>query len=47
LINSRIGDHQWYISDNSKFIKDYPQWNQKYDYKMILDEIIKKEISKN
>ncbi len=47
LINSRIGDHQWYISDNLKFIKDYPTWNQKYDFKMIIDEIINQEIHQN
>ena len=23
---ARIGDHQWYISDLSKFQEDYPQW---------------------
>jgi CDP-paratose 2-epimerase len=23
---NRIGDHQWYISDLSKFQEDYPQW---------------------
>jgi hypothetical protein len=23
---SRIGDHQWYISDLTKFKSDYPEW---------------------
>ena len=23
---NRIGDHQWYISDLTKFQNDYPQW---------------------
>ena len=24
--DARIGDHQWYISDLTKFKSDYPQW---------------------
>jgi CDP-paratose 2-epimerase len=32
----RIGDHQWYITDNSKFKNDYPDW----DIEISLDEII-------
>jgi CDP-paratose 2-epimerase len=24
--DARIGDHQWYISDLTKFKTDYPQW---------------------
>ena len=27
LKSNRIGDHIWWISDNSKFKKDYPHWN--------------------
>ena len=23
---ARIGDHKWYISDNTKFVTDYPNW---------------------
>ena len=34
---ARIGDHQWYISDLSKFKKDYPEW----DITISLDETIK------
>ena len=37
---NRVGDHIWYISDNSKFIKDYPNWKQKYDTKKIINELI-------
>ena len=33
---ARIGDHQWYISDLSKFKKDYPEW----DITISLDETI-------
>jgi len=24
--SNRIGDHVWWISDNSKFKNDYPEW---------------------
>ena len=37
---NRIGDHIWYITDNSKFKKDYPKWKQKYNTNKILDELI-------
>jgi|TARA_B110000259_G_C14029293_1_gene406033 CDP-paratose 2-epimerase len=37
---NRVGDHIWYISDLSKFQKDYPNWKQKYDTKEILEELI-------
>ena len=40
LSESRIGDHIWYITNNNKFKKNFPKWKQKYDYKMIIDEII-------
>jgi CDP-paratose 2-epimerase len=36
---NRIGDHIWYISDVSKFEKDYPGWRYKYDLDAILLEI--------
>ena len=36
----RVGDHKWYISDTRKFKKDYPNWNQKYNNKKILDELL-------
>ena len=34
---ARIGDHQWYISDLTKFKKDYPNW----DITISLEETIK------
>ena len=37
---SRTGDHQWYITDNSKFKKHYPNWKQLYSTSKILNEII-------
>ena len=36
----RVGDHIWYISDNSKFKKHYPNWKQKYNTSIIIDELI-------
>jgi CDP-paratose 2-epimerase len=36
----RVGDHQWYISDISKFKKSYPNFKLKYNVFKILDEII-------
>ena len=36
----RVGDHIWYISNTSKFKKDYPKWKQKYNTKKIIKELI-------
>ena len=36
----RKGDHIWYISDTSKFKKDFKTWNYKYNTKSIIIEII-------
>ena len=36
----RVGDHIWYISNISKFKKDYPNWNQIYNTKKIIEELI-------
>lgn len=38
---NRIGDHIWYVSDVSKFKKDYPQWNYKYDIDATIEDICK------
>ena len=38
---NRIGDHIWYISDNKKFKKDYPNWIQRYSTKKIIKELIR------
>ena len=38
--NNWVGDHVWYISDTSKFKKDYPDWKQKYDTKKIIEELV-------
>ena len=38
---NRVGDHMWWISDCSRFQKDYPKWKYRYDIKNILEEIHK------
>ena len=44
LKDSRVGDHQCYISNISKFKKDYPKWKQKYNFLRIMNELIDKEL---
>ncbi|MFZ5625469.1 MAG: NAD-dependent epimerase/dehydratase family protein [Gemmatimonadota bacterium] len=36
---NRIGDHIWWISDNGRFERHYPQWHLTYDVPAILREI--------
>lgn len=36
---NRIGDHIWWISDNSKFMNDYPDWRLEYNLARILQEM--------
>ena len=36
---NRIGDHIWYISDMSKFKRDYPEWTWKYTLNDILSQM--------
>ena len=36
---ARSGDHQWYISDLSKFRGHFPDWQQKYSLKETLQQI--------
>lgn len=40
LDEARAGDHIWYISDLSKFKKDYPNWDITYSIKRIVQDII-------
>ncbi|MDB3889149.1 NAD-dependent epimerase/dehydratase family protein [Candidatus Pelagibacter sp.] len=40
LKTPRVGDHIWYISNLSKFKKHYPNWQQKYNIKKIIEELI-------
>ncbi len=43
LNKPRVGDHIWYISNNSKFMKDYPKWKQVYNTEKIIKELINAE----
>jgi len=36
---NRLGDHVWWVSDVSKFSRDYPGWNIQHDVPAILREI--------
>lgn len=36
---NRIGDHIWYISDVSKFKRDYPNWEYEYDINATIEDI--------
>ena len=40
LNKNRVGDHIWYISNLSKFKKDFPNWKQRYNNKKILLELL-------
>jgi len=42
LKKNRTGDHQWWITNNKKFMKDFPSWKIKYDSEKIIREIITK-----
>jgi CDP-paratose 2-epimerase len=42
----RSGDHQWYITDNSKFKNDYPEWDIKHSMDDILSDIICAQVSR-
>ncbi|MEK0315276.1 NAD-dependent epimerase/dehydratase family protein [Cohnella sp. 56] len=38
---ARAGDHQWYISDLTRFQTDYPEWQQQYNnIRMIIQGIV-------
>lgn len=43
---NRSGDHIWYISDVRKFRAHYPNWQFKYDLKLILEEIYTAQIAR-
>jgi CDP-paratose 2-epimerase len=44
--NPRSGDHIWYITDLTKFKKDYPNWSIKFSVYQIIDEIIETNLEK-
>lgn len=37
--DNRVGDHIWWISDNSKFSNHYPNWKMEYNVGQILKQI--------
>ena len=37
--DNRVGDHIWWISDNTKFRQHYPKWQLQYNVSDILQEI--------
>ncbi len=39
LDNPRVGDHIWWVTDNSKFISQYPDWSITNDLEEIITEI--------
>ena len=46
LKNNRKGDHIWWISDNSKFEKDYPSWKIKTTLSQSLKQMVEFELYK-
>ena len=44
---AREGDHIWYITDLTKYRRDYPDWNIQYSIQDTLLQIIKHESSSN
>lgn len=44
--DSRVGDHIWWISDNSKFSGQYPDWQLKYNIEGILQEIYQMNVER-
>jgi CDP-paratose 2-epimerase len=43
---NRTGDHKWWISDVSKFQRDYPNWRLEYDVPEILHEIYEANVER-
>ena len=46
LKQNRIGDHLWWITDNSKFKKDYPNWKIKISLIKNLEQMVNFEMNK-
>jgi len=40
LDEARSGDHIWWVSDVSRFKKDYPKWDYRYGVREIIKEIV-------
>ena len=47
LNKNRIGDHIWWISDNSEFKKDYPRWKIRTKLKKSIEKMIFHELKNN
>ena len=47
LNKNRIGDHIWWISDNSEFKKDYPRWKIRTKLKKSIEKMISHELKNN
>jgi CDP-paratose 2-epimerase len=45
-IQNRVGDHKWWISDISKFCRDYPNWRLQFDVPVILQEIYEANVER-
>ena len=45
--DNRTGDHIWWITDYSKFSKDFPKWKIRYKLDKILKNIASHEIEKS
>jgi len=41
---NRSGDHIWYITDNGKFMQDYPNWKINYSLDYIIRDIISSNV---
>jgi CDP-paratose 2-epimerase len=37
---NRIGDHKWYVTNNGKFQKDYPNWKISYSLENLIEEMV-------
>lgn len=39
---ARVGDHKWWISDNGRFARHYPEWSLAYDTRAIAAELFER-----
>ncbi len=46
LSKNRVGDHIWWISNNSKFMKDYPKWKISISLEKSLEQMVEFEFNK-
>jgi CDP-paratose 2-epimerase len=46
-LQERSGDHQWYISDLTKFKNHYPEWSVKISIDQIIKEMVELELKLN